>query len=69
SEVVLMRGKHAYTHIKDLERMGLIECKTSGRQKIIVTTEFFSDYFGLSRNLSVLKEQLRKILLSGEEVT
>ncbi|PDM26480.1 SMC-Scp complex subunit ScpB [Candidatus Bathyarchaeota archaeon B24-2] len=67
SQVVAVRGTHAYAHIKELERMGLIRRKKEGRESIITTTEFFSDYFGLSRHLPKLKEQLKKILFGKED--
>lgn len=67
SQVVAVRGKHAYSHLRELERMGLIQRKKKGRERIVVTTEFFSDYFSLSRKLPKLKEQLRKIFLNVDK--
>ena len=65
-QVISARGTHAYKHIKQLLEMGLIERKQSGRNKILRTTEYFADYFGLSHNPAVMKRQIAKIL-SGIE--
>jgi len=43
-----IRGNKAYDHVKELERMGLINRARAGRTKVITTTRAFADYFGLS---------------------
>ncbi|MCK4474369.1 SMC-Scp complex subunit ScpB [Candidatus Bathyarchaeota archaeon] len=59
--VVDVRGHHAYGHIKELGRMGLISREKKGRSTILRTTEYFADYFGLSHNISMLKRQLKNV--------
>lgn len=60
-QVVEVRGGHAYSHIKHLRDLGLIECEKDGRTTIVRTTPYFADYFGLSHNLKTMKRQLRKV--------
>ncbi|MBS7625069.1 MAG: SMC-Scp complex subunit ScpB [Candidatus Bathyarchaeia archaeon] len=67
-QVIEVRGKHAYQHIRELIEMGLITRERDGRDLILRTTDFFADYFGLSRNISVMKRQLERIFKKhGEE--
>ncbi|MEM2091728.1 MAG: SMC-Scp complex subunit ScpB [Candidatus Bathyarchaeia archaeon] len=67
-QVVEARGRHAYSHIKELVEMGLVTREKSGRDMILKTTDYFADYFGLSRNIQVMKRQLKKIFeRRGEE--
>jgi len=67
-QVIEVRGKHAYKHVKDLLKMGLISREKSGKDFILRTTDFFADYFGLSQNIHVMKRQLRRIFEKrGEE--
>jgi segregation and condensation protein B len=61
AQVIDVRGHHSYDHLKQLEGLGLIERERAGRTKIIRTTEFFADYFGLSHDLRGLKKQLKNI--------
>ena len=66
--VIEVRGKHAYKHIKELAEMGLITREKNGRDIVLKTTDFFADYFGLSRNVHVMKRQLKRIFEKrGEE--
>ena len=58
--VIDARGAHAYGHVRQLVDMGLIERESDGRNKILRVTEFFADYFGLSRDIKVMKRQLKK---------
>lgn len=60
-KVVDVRGHHAYGHIKELERMGLISREKRGRSTTLRTTEYFADYFGLSHDISTMKKQLKKV--------
>lgn len=60
-QVVDARGRHAYSHIKLLKEMGLIAHEKNGRSQILRTTEYFSDYFGLSHDISTLKKELKHI--------
>ncbi|MEM1550905.1 MAG: SMC-Scp complex subunit ScpB, partial [Candidatus Bathyarchaeia archaeon] len=67
-QVIEVRGKHAYSHVKELLKMGFISRERCGRDLVIKTTDFFADYFGLSRNIQVMKRQLRRIFEKrGEE--
>jgi segregation and condensation protein B len=59
SQVIDVRGQHAYGHLKELEDQGLIVRARLGKSKMIRTTEFFADYFGLSHDLRTMKRQLK----------
>ena len=60
-QVIDVRGHHAYTHLKQLENLDLIIRERAGRKKVIRTTEFFADFFGLSHDLRTMKRQLKGI--------
>lgn len=67
-QVIEVRGKHAYSHIKELIKMGFVNREKHGRDYILTTTDFFADYFGLSRNVQIMKRQLKRIFeRRGEE--
>lgn len=59
TQVIEVRGRHVYSHLKQLEDLGLIERKNVGRTRIIRTTPFFADYFGLSHDPKTMKRQLK----------
>jgi segregation and condensation protein B len=59
SQVIDVRGEHAYGHLKELEDQGLIIREKVGKSRMIRTTEFFADYFGLSHDLRTMKRQLK----------
>ena len=59
TQVIDVRGHHAYAHLKELEEMELISREGEGRKKIIKTTQFFADFFGLSHDLRAMKRQLK----------
>ena len=59
--VIEVRGQHAYGHVKMLKEMGLIAAERSGRSMALKTTDYFSDYFGLTTDTSVMKRDLKKI--------
>jgi segregation and condensation protein B len=61
TQVIDVRGHHAYGHLKQLEDMELIVREGVGRKKFIKTTEFFADFFGLSHDLRAMKRQLKTI--------
>ena len=42
-----IRGNKSYSHVKELEQLGLISAKKTGRTKVLTTTKGFADYFGL----------------------
>jgi segregation and condensation protein B len=60
-QVIDARGAHAYGHVRQLVDMGLVDRESSGRNKVLRTTEFFADYFGLSHNPRIMKHQLKGI--------
>jgi len=60
-QVIDVRGHHAYGHIKQLEDLDLIIRERAGRTKVIRTTEFFADYFGLSHDIRTMKRQLKNV--------
>jgi segregation and condensation protein B len=59
--VIDVRGQHAYGHVKLLKDMGLIVAERSGRSMALKTTDYFSDYFGLAHDTSVMKKDLKRI--------
>lgn len=61
TQVIDVRGGHAYDHLKQLEELDLIARERAGRSKVIRTTEFFADYFGLSHDLKTMKQQLKNV--------
>jgi len=65
--VIDVRGQHVYDHLKQLEDMNLITRERAGRSKVIRTTEFFADYFGLSHELKIMKQQLKNIFEKEED--
>jgi len=67
--VIDVRGQHVYDHLKQLEDMNLITRERAGRSKVIRTTEFFADYFGLSHELKIMKQQLKNIFEKEEDIT
>ena len=61
TQVIDVRGHHAYSHLKQLEDLDLIVRERVGRKKVIRTTEFFADFFALSHDLRTMKRQLKSI--------
>ncbi len=61
TQVIDVRGHHAYGHLRQLEEMELIVREGIGRKKMIRTTDFFADFFGLSHDLRTMKRQLKSI--------
>jgi len=61
THVIEVRGHHAYGHLTQLEEMELIVREGIGRKKMIRTTEFFADFFGLSHDLRTMKRQLKSV--------
>ena len=47
SNLAEIRGNKSYSHVKELEQMGLISAKKTGRTKLLTTTKGFAEYFGL----------------------
>lgn len=63
-ELVLRRSSTVYQHLKELEDVGFIVSERQGRSKAFRTTPRFSEYFGLSSEVSSLKRQLETRKLS-----
>lgn len=61
TQVIDVRGHHAYNHLKQLEELDLIARERAGRSKVLRTTEFFADYFGFSHDLKTMKQQLKSV--------
>lgn len=59
--VIDVRGNHAYNHLKQLENFDLITRERAGRSKIIRTTQFFADHFGLSHDIRSMKRQIKNV--------
>jgi segregation and condensation protein B len=60
-QVIDVRGHHAYGHLRQLEEMELIVREGAGRKKMLRTTQFFADFFGLSHDLRAMKRQLKSV--------
>jgi len=45
ADLVKVRGKVAYPHVKEFEERGLVESKPHGHTKMLRTTKKFRDYF------------------------
>jgi segregation and condensation protein B len=65
--VIDVRGHHAYGHVKLLKEMGLIVGERSGRSSMLKTTEYFADYFALSRDTTAIKRELKQIIECDEK--
>ncbi len=52
------RGPSAYRHVKDLEAVGFVAAEPTGRTRVYHTTAAFSEYFGLSSDPDVMRQQL-----------
>jgi len=61
SYVAKVRGNLAYSHVKQLREIGLINEERVGRTKMLRTTANFADYFNLSHETPALKKQLEHI--------
>ena len=66
-QVVDVRGHHAYGHLRQLESIGLISRERVGRTRLLRTTGFFADYFGLSHDLRTMKRQLKRVFEDFEK--
>ena len=67
THVVDVRGHHCYGHLKQLEDMELISREGIGKKRLIKTTQFFADFFGLSNDLRAMKRQLKTIFQNLEK--
>lgn len=62
SQRKIARLGEAYRRLKRLEKLNIITRRDKRRTKIVTTTDYFADYLGLSRNITVMKRQLKNIL-------
>jgi segregation and condensation protein B len=67
TKVIDVRGHHSYGHLKQLEDMELISREGIGKNRLIKTTQFFADFFGLSNDLRGMKRQLKTIFQDLEK--
>ena len=61
TQVIDVRGHHSYGHLKQLEEMELITREGVGKKRMLRTTAFFADFFGLSHDLRTMKRQLKTV--------
>lgn len=64
SYLAKVRGNLTYSHVKQLEEVGLIAEEKLGRTKVLRTTPNFADYFNLSHDLPLMKKQLEKLFFT-----
>ena len=69
SQVTTVRGSQAYTHIRELKRLGFLTTKKLGRTQILQTSPVFADYFNLSRDTHLFKQQIKTLIQSLETPT
>ena len=67
TQVVEVRGHHSYGHLKQLEEMELIAREGNGKKRVLKTTQFFADFFGLSHELKIMKRQLKTLFKELEK--
>ena len=67
TQVIEVRGNHSYKHLNQLEEMELIKREGMGKNKLLKTTQFFADYFGLSHELRTMKRQLKTLFKETEK--
>lgn len=67
AKVIDVRGVQAYDHVHRLMEMGLISREKFGKSHMLKTTELFAGYFGLSKELHLMKKQL-EALFSSENI-
>ena len=67
TQVIEVRGNHSYKHLKQLEDMELIAREGIGKKKVLKTTQFFADFFGLSHEFRVMKRQLKTLFKESEK--
>ena len=67
-ELVLRRSSTAYQHLRELEEVGFVVSERQGRSRVYRTTGRFSEYFGLSHEVPLMKRQLegRSLSLQGQ---
>jgi len=68
SRITALRGSQAYSHIRELKRLGLVTMEKLGKTKAIRTTNVFADYFNLSHDTRLMKSQLKALFNSVEKL-
>jgi segregation and condensation protein B len=65
-----VRGNLSYSHVRQLQEIGLISEEKLGRTKVLRTTPNFADYFNLSQDLQTMKRQLEQVFehLKSEKI-
>lgn len=66
SDVIKMRGRGAYEHVRELVRYGLVKAEKVGRTLRLTTTPLFAEIFKLSKDISYAKRQLRRRMENSE---
>jgi segregation and condensation protein B len=61
SYLAKVRGNLAYSHVRQLQEVGLVSEEKLGRTKVLRTTPNFADYFNLSQEMQTMKHQLERI--------
>jgi segregation and condensation protein B len=61
SYLAKVRGNLCYSHVKQLQEVGLISEEKLGRTKVLRTTPTFADYFNLSQDSQTMKKQLEQV--------
>ncbi len=64
-DIVRLRGKHIYEHIRLLSQLGFIETRNYQRTKIIRPTQKFLSYFGLEGDIESIPSKLEKSIKGG----
>ena len=64
ADLVLRRSSTVYQHLRELEDVGFVAGERQGRSKNYRTTSRFSEYFGLSTDVTTLKRQLENRTLT-----
>ena len=67
TQVIEVRGNHSYGHLKQLENMELISREGIGKKRVLKTTQFFADFFGLSQETRFMKRQLKTLFKEDEK--
>lgn len=68
THIIDVRGHHSYGHLKQLEEMELIVREGVGKKRVIKTTQFFADFFGLSHELRIMKRQLKTVFKETDKL-
>lgn len=49
SDLKKLLGSNVYEHVRELKKKGFINTRKEGRTKLITTTQYFYDYFGIDK--------------------